>query len=437
MGIVRFVKKGVTLKRILNLYPIKIFFITLRSPFYKLFIYNSNANSILIKKINFKLAAIFNVVPCKFSSVNESDVLNQHLVVKNTIEFIYSKPVFWDSEYKQNLEISKYTRDNNVIEFREMIITGGSSLLELKDNVIFYENSEFDKDNLINYESDLRIKYSTNGTHLIKKQNAKRLIEKGIWLGGSYSFNYYHFMFEYLIKLVDVNNSNISSNTPLIMDSVCLQIPTFKELIDILNTKNREIISIDYSESCKVNDLFFVSCPNYIPLDFKNINTIKACDLLFDKFSIQNLRKKLLVEKSDIKTPKRFFITRKNASGKRPFNEIEVFEVLEAFGFERIAPEEYSIRDQIALFNNAEFIVGGSGAAFTNLLFCNESCKVILFQKHKIEFSGFSTISTLLNVSLIYFTEDYQDTIKLKDLHNSFSVNISLLKRYLNQFLVV
>lgn len=115
------------------------------------------------------------------------------------------------------------------------------------------------------------------------------------------------------------------------------------------------------------------------------------------------------------------------ASGRRKFNEAEVIDVLQNFGFETVFPEELSFSEQISLFSHADFIIGGSGAAFTNLLFCNTSCKVIIFAKNTLPFSGFSTIASFVGFDLVYLTESSSYGEKNDNLHDSFVINTNKL----------
>ena len=47
------------------------------------------------------------------------------------------------------------------------------------------------------------------------------------------------------------------------------------------------------------------------------------------------------------------------------------------YGFEPVKLTEYSVREQISLFNNVEYVIAPHGAGLTNLVFCNEKANVI------------------------------------------------------------
>jgi capsular polysaccharide biosynthesis protein len=58
-------------------------------------------------------------------------------------------------------------------------------------------------------------------------------------------------------------------------------------------------------------------------------------------------------------------------------NERELIERLTPFGFEAVALERLSVREQANLFSGAEIVVGAHGAGLANLLFASPGCQVI------------------------------------------------------------
>jgi capsular polysaccharide biosynthesis protein len=437
MGLRRFISKGVTIKRIINLHPIKNMKRGAILPVYLLIIYSNKSNCLIIRLIYFIFSNIFRVFAnntSTFESLLKSNVKNK-IISRSLLKQYFSQPTFINDNLVTRLVEFSSPKEFTIACLANIKIAGSSSVIIYNKHDVFYENATFDLENKILYESEFRIYYSKANQFIVEDRKATKCIENGIWLGGTYSFNFYHFLFEYLVKFPYLSTASIPDDIPIIVDYVNYDLPIFKKLIDLFNDQNRKIITIDYSENVFVNTLYYVSCPNYLPLNLKEIHKIRSYDYLFDIKSLINLRSKLLPLKGHIITPKRFFITRKNSSGKRPFNENEVFETLKMFGFECIAPEEYLLEDQIALFNNAEIIVGGSGAAFSNLLYCNDKCKVIILQKYKIYYSGFSTIAATFNVKLIYLTEESNFSNNIKELHESFVVDNLMLRNALLKLL--
>jgi capsular polysaccharide biosynthesis protein len=81
---------------------------------------------------------------------------------------------------------------------------------------------------------------------------------------------------------------------------------------------------------------------------------------------------------------KKVFISRSDAQFRKILNEDEVFEKFAAQGFERYILSNLSLVEQIALFKNAEIIVGTLGSGLTNILFCNTDALVVdIFQARR------------------------------------------------------
>ena len=68
---------------------------------------------------------------------------------------------------------------------------------------------------------------------------------------------------------------------------------------------------------------------------------------------------------------------------KSPTRKIQNFDEVQAFlahqGFETVFLEGMSVREQILLFQSADFVIGAHGAGLTNLLFCEPGTKVLEF----------------------------------------------------------
>ena len=93
---------------------------------------------------------------------------------------------------------------------------------------------------------------------------------------------------------------------------------------------------------------------------------------------------------------RRVYITRRNARYRRIVNECEVEALLQEFGFETHELESYSVRDQIALFAEAEIVAAAHGAGLTNILFSPPGLRVIDIFEGSLFNKCFWGISTAL-----------------------------------------
>ena len=104
-------------------------------------------------------------------------------------------------------------------------------------------------------------------------------------------------------------------------------------------------------------------------------------------------------------------------------------EYLKNMGLKLLLPKHTLFCEQMALFNNADYIVGGSGAAFTNLLFCHSGCKVICFRSIRNYSPIFSTIANIVDVKMRYLAGISDSTV---DLHADYIVSTDKLKKMID-----
>lgn len=246
--------------------------------------------------------------------------------------------------------------------------------------------------------------------------------ESGIMISGKFCINYYHMMFENLIRLVYLDKVSIPAGVPIVMDRKAMGIPSCQRAFQILTEGvQRNVLLIDDDILYQFNHLYCISRINLLPSNV--IDSRKPVKMLYYPKAMSMMRERLLKHKAEGIISKRFFITRKSGGG-RQFNEEEVFSVLEKYGFERVAPEQLSFEEQMALFNNAEFIVSGTGAALTNLLFVSNKCTVVCFglgsYDNSFEYPVFNTIANINGASFIYFPRKKSLT---GDIHTSFEID--------------
>ena len=234
-------------------------------------------------------------------------------------------------------------------------------------------------------------------------------IDTGIHICGKFSTNYYHELYENLNRLLLLREVSIPVEVPVLVDEAVLRIPSLKVILYyLLDNKKRQVIPISPNQLYCCKTLYYLDHLHYIIPHRKNKNKVnKDENSYFDLNYLRLQRDELLKIKAQHSTPKRLFLTRSNTTS-RHFNEEEVFSVLQRYGFVKVFPGELPFEEQVALFNNAEWIVGGSGAAFSNILFCNSACKSISFRASR-DIKGvplFRTIALASGCSFWHYPAD-------------------------------
>jgi hypothetical protein len=90
------------------------------------------------------------------------------------------------------------------------------------------------------------------------------------------------------------------------------------------------------------------------------------------------MRRRLGVPERE-KGTRRLYLSRSGARLRKVSNEEEVVAALDSLGFESVSTEGMTLEEQIALFSQAEFIVGLHGAGLTNALFAPRGTRIIEF----------------------------------------------------------
>ena len=263
-----------------------------------------------------------------------------------------------------------------------------------------------------------------------RMKHANETIPSGIMINGKFSKNYFHSIMENLIRLLVVNDTEIPQEVPLLVDDKVRAIPSLSSILKIINAKaNRQVIYLSPSKIYNVERLYYVDHINKL-VPHTKVNVDKTGIVAFDKTYLMRLKNTLLEHVSDIQTPKRIFLTRKNTN-HRNFNENEVFSILEPLGFVKVAPEEYTFEEQMALFNHAEWIVGGSGAAFTNVIFCSDGCKIVIFRpiRNKHTSPLFPTLAYLNHCNMVYFLPSQSDSNT--SVHTDYCIDTNAFKKYI------
>jgi len=358
---------------------------------------------------------------------------NVELISDSLTSLYYSCPRY-DGDFVDNYSMTEVTGHNKYAAIlKNATVIGGSNVILLDNTRAMYELKYLDRNNKFWYTDD-GIECCKNNKCLLSIKRSDTVFDEAIDFTGNFSWNYYHLMYDVLAKFEQLDSLRLNPSIPILIDSKCLDVPQYLELFTLLNTNGRKLIGLDRAKRYSVKHLYHFSLPNIIPPNYIDDTEIEASDVLFDLQTLEYLRSKLLYFAGDSEFPERIFISRSIASTIRQYNEEEVFAILRKYNFVRISPQEYSIADQIAMFNNADFIAGGTGGAFTNLLFCKESCKVVIFTNYKWDMSIFSTIADYAGADLTYLSDDFKSIDNTAGIHDDFTINCNRLNEIVSEW---
>ena len=229
-------------------------------------------------------------------------------------------------------------------------------------------------------------------------------IDEGFFLGGNGSWNWFHFIIEILPKLVLLEPNTTKK---ILVSETVEMIPSMGMILNYINKGRFEVVFLKRSLSYKVGKLFYINDFNHVQFN-RFDNLIKAEGTYYNMKLTTVYSDLLLNEISNIKkTPTHIFLYRKNTH-RIAKNQDEIFEYLQNYGFETICMEELTFVEQVNIFRNAKFIIGISGAAWANLIFCRNKPKAICFiPSNAKDFSVFSNLAKIFDVKL--FNQLYEN----------------------------
>ena len=336
--------------------------------------------------------------------------------------------VFGPQFYPDSQETALVTRPEIYYSVLDSVtVVGGCNVIVCDDDVALYE--EFEKADIHRrkFESVLT-PYVSRNKLILDSTDSSQEIEKGISLCGLGCENLYHWLFEYIarLKILEFADPEYSS-WPILVDEGLCKTPQLIEILE-LYTPHKKFIYVKYGHRVNVSKLLHLSLLLWIPFNFKQGEICEVEDCIISPPAIQFIRSKVK-SAATCGSFKRIFISRKKFPDRRRINEDEVFKVLSPLGFAVIYPEDHTFIEQMAIFRDAEIIVGVTGAALSNIVFCDSGTLIICLTSAKVQLGIFSNIASYLELDLIYLAED--GDLTFKDIHRDFDIDPVVLKKIL------
>ena len=244
-------------------------------------------------------------------------------------------------------------------------------------------------------------------------------------LQGSSGENYFHFMFDILPKLWMVESKIKFKDIDyfLLNKKIDWQI----KILDIIGINSNKILSAEQYRHIEASRIISVTHPwymeGYIQEQVANIPSWIIYELRTN-FLNKNISKKNL----------KIYLDRSDSKFKhcKILNNSELVNFLEKRKFQIVKPEKLSLNEQINIFNNAQIIVGGHGASFTNIVFCEKNTNIIEFIPSSHPSKKCERISKVLDLN--YFRFVTKDTGDDKRFPYSINVDIDELEKQLNLY---
>lgn len=250
------------------------------------------------------------------------------------------------------------------------------------------------------------VRYVGRRLAIRRRQPTTLRVENGLFMGGNGAFNYFHFVIEILTKLTYLPSEDLDHLT-LVLPKQAGNVPQFRDLLRAL-CPEASMILLDENSACQVDSLTWISQPSGLPINLKPGCIMRPDDTFIDPISARALREKVLneVAQNPAVPPSpisKVFLGR--STPRRQYNQDEIASVAEAMGFVVVDPGSMDLRSQVELFGGADYIVGPSGAAWTNLLFIKHGARGLYWITEDLrDFAVWSTLGSVFGADIRHFT---------------------------------
>lgn len=224
----------------------------------------------------------------------------------------------------------------------------------------------------------------------------------GVMLFGSGAANWYHWLIEILpAGFLSQNLPDEYANYPLLIPEEVYGHSNFRESLELFRN-GRTVKLLSKGTHC-FERLIVIDCPVIEPM-----NMLPGCwptpkDYSYNPEILLKYRDSIInaFGVKECAGNERIFLARRH--GRRSYNQNEVLEIAKKYGFRDVYLEEMSFREQVDLLIRSSFIVGPSGAAFANTLFCRRGARLLswLLPEYK-GFCSYANISTTVGSDLRY-----------------------------------
>jgi glycosyl transferase family 61 len=319
-------------------------------------------------------------------------------------------------------------------EFQNVFIAANSSGL-VQDNHLVLPNHLYDQRHRIIGNSTLARYYDAHSAIVPKLESQP--IQSGIFLGGLGSFNWYHWLVEILPKTLFLQDlPEHTRNYPFLVPPEFADYQTYRQALDALGLKN-EIIVLEKGQIYNIKEVIFIDTASVTPFNMQDGLWPELADSYNNSDVLHAFRERILNRLEITPSPRkrRIFLARSNA--RRNYNQSDLMAMLSAQDIETVYTDKLSFRDQVQLFQDAELIIGPSGASWSSLLFARPECIGLIWT-----FPQYSTVACYSNIAhavradLRYlFFPSTSAALTTHDLYQaSYDMDLTMLRDVVNQF---
>lgn len=327
-----------------------------------------------------------------------------------------------------------------VAELSQAKILAKHSIVILNQNTVLNDNLVHPLGNSVDLRFELAVKSQAHKKIMIDQSAFKTVhAERGIHLSGPSTFVYGHWVFEHLPKIKLFDAVPKYNTYPVYVDAAMPA--SHYQALELLTQGKRKVIPIESDTSVEFDKLVVAPTFTFIPFSTKPNTPVNIHIAPASQEAAMFLRERILsaLNLNADRIPskqhgRRIFIGRKH-TGRTLINQVEIQELLSSYGFEVIYPEEHTFDQQVKIFNEAEYVFGPNGSAFSNVIFCKKGSKIVSFvQSYGSNFSSWPQVLEQLGLRHLYVAGHAISESSWHEHHFDYVVPIPLVKQALEYY---
>lgn len=228
-------------------------------------------------------------------------------------------------------------------------------------------------------------------------------LDRAILAGTRYSFNYFHFMVNSLVRVIMADENSVEDTVPVLLPNAPPQI------LDLLRLAwpQRAMIVMASDDLVFARNLIVPSSASFAPDDPEQS---KQAVLDASYLPILKARLDQIYTAGSESGSKTIFIKRqlhRNADGhlaRTIVNQDDIISFMETIGARIIQPELMTVSAQVDAFRQAEIVVGMAGGALANAIFCKPGAAILVLCQNKVvnpEYIGLMIDALSLRIAVI------------------------------------
>jgi capsular polysaccharide biosynthesis protein/RimJ/RimL family protein N-acetyltransferase len=236
-------------------------------------------------------------------------------------------------------------------------------------------------------------------------------IETGIMLFASGATNYYHWLIEVLpLSFLAGSLPNRYADFPLVIPEQIANLQSFRDSLELFRG-GREIVTIG-TRRCRFDELVVIDPIVREPMNMRQGFWPSVEDYSYNP-KLMLAYRNAICSRLGIQPnghSDRIFLARGKMT--RAYNENELLIIAARYGFRAVYAEQLLFRQQVEVLTAARFVVGPSGAAFANTLFCQEGTRLLSWVLPQYQgFCSFMNLARTVGSDMRYLFSEQNHTI--------------------------